>query len=106
MNSFPTSQQIGQTLHGLAKIVAVVAVAAYVAGLTVHAWVRLAADNPAAAAIALLPLKPVRPIPAEWSAVLLTDEELEREIAQYDGRTLKRIRPARPAKARRVAAPV
>lgn len=94
-------------MHGLAKIAAMVAVAVYVAAETVHAWIRLAADSPAAAAIALLPLKPIRPIPAEWSAVLLTDEQLEREIAQYDGRTLKRkTRPARPATARKVVAPV
>lgn len=104
--SIPTSAQIGQSLHGLARAIATVAVAVYVIGVAVHAFALRLAHSPGQAVLGLIPLKPVRPVPAEWGAILLTDEQMRDEIASYDARTLRKTsRPALPAKARRVKAP-
>jgi len=104
--SIPTSAQIGQSLYGLARAIATVAVAVYVVGVAVHAFALRLAHSPGRAVLSLIPLKPVRPVPPEWGAILLTDEQMRDEIASYDARTLRKTsRPALPAKARRVKAP-
>jgi hypothetical protein len=116
-NTIPTSAQIGTALERAARTIAIaIAVTIATVSVTRSALTRLAtfATNltrrPLATLIDLIPSVTPTPAPAPslltvLGAELLTDAEMDAEIAQYDARTLRK-RPAsrrKPAGARKPA---